>query len=211
LPRITTITDDGRSFLEESEIFGHANDRNLDVYLSAKKRSPQQWRDEVDDCRIILRGTLPDVEGDPSSTPGYSDAWRGLWRLINFMQDIPGFHIEYEGVDTLSAPDLTTTGVGHEDGAWLEVLSLVDDVFRPLVEVLQAAETTVPDMLGADITKNGEVVGMIEFGWSDLRLAICEDAFDVSDLELIPFDPEGSQSVTEVAAFVLRRIEEISV
>ena len=140
LPRIAGVTDDGRSFLEEGELFGHVNDRNLDVYLAVKRRSPQEWKHKVDDCSILVRGTLPDVSGDPSGTPGYSDAWRGLWRLVNFMQDIPGFHIEFEGVDTLTAPDLTTDRTGPQDRAWLEVLSLVDEGFRPLVEALQAAD-----------------------------------------------------------------------
>ena len=210
LPRISALTEDGRNFLEESNTFGHVNDRNLDVYLSVKKHSPQQWREEIDDCRILLRGTLPDVEGDPSSTPGYSDAWRGLWRFINFTQDIRGFHIEFEGLDTLSAPDISTTGNGMEDDAWLEVTSLVYEGFTPLIEALRAADVAVPDRIGADLTQNGEVVGMIEFGWSEFRLAICEDEFNVSDWSLIPFDPDGGQSVTEVAAIVLRKIKEIS-
>ena len=126
------------------------------------------------------------------------------------MQDVPGFHIEFEGLDTLSAPDLTTTGTGPEDGAWLEVFSLADEGFRPLIEALQAAEVAVPDMIGADITQNGEVVGMIEFGWSDVKLAICEDAFDTSNWTLISFNPESGQSVTETTSIILRKIKELS-
>jgi DEAD/DEAH box helicase domain-containing protein len=210
LPRIISITDDGRNFLEESEIFGHINDLNLDVYLAVKRFSPQDWRDNIDDCRFLLRGTLPDANGDASATPGYSDAWRGLWRLINFMQDMPGFHIEFEGLETLSAPDLSTTGTGPEEGAWLEVFSLVDEGFRSLIEALQAAEVAAPDMIGADITKDGEVVGMIEFGWSDIKLAICEDAFDTPNWALVSFNPESGQSVTEATSMILRKIKELS-
>ena len=99
LPRIASVTEDGRLFLEEGEMFGHAGDRTLDVYLASGKRSPQIWADEIDDCRILLRGTLPKVAGDPGATPGYSDAWRGLWRIVNLFQDVPGFHVEFEGLE----------------------------------------------------------------------------------------------------------------
>jgi hypothetical protein len=78
--------------------------------------------------------------------------------------------------------------------------------FRPLVEALQAAVAAVPDLQGADVTRRREVVGMIELGWSKARLAICEQAFDAPDWDLVVFDPEGGQSVTEVVATVLRKI-----
>jgi DEAD/DEAH box helicase domain-containing protein len=207
LPRISALTDDGRNFLEEAELFGHVVDRNLDVYLAVKKTSPQHWRDKIDDCRVLLRGTLPDVAGDPLATAGYSDAWRGLWRLVNLLQEIPGFHIEFEGLDTLTAPDLTTVGAGPKDGAWLEVLSLVDEGFRPLIEALQAADALVPDMVGADLIQDGEVVGMIEIGWSNIRLAVCEDAFEASEWDLISFNADKGQSVTQIAALILQKIE----
>ncbi len=34
--------------------------------------------------------------------PAYTEAWRGLWRLVNIFQDLRGFHVEFEGLDTLS-------------------------------------------------------------------------------------------------------------
>ena len=167
---------------------------------------PSEWRNEIHDCRILLRGTLPDVSGDKAISPGYSQAWRGLWRLINFLQDVPGFHVEFEGLDTLEAPDVSTVGTAPIDGAWLEILALASEGFRPLVEALQAADAAVPDRQGADVTRHGEVVGMIELGWSRARLAICEQAFDTPDWDLVMFDPQAGQSVTEVVATVLRKI-----
>jgi DEAD/DEAH box helicase domain-containing protein len=207
LPRISALTKDGRLFLEESELFGHVVDRNLDVYLSVNKVSPGNWRDAVKDCRVLLRGTLPDVAGDRTVAPGYSDAWRGLWRLINLLQDLPGFHVEFEGLDTLEAPDIATVGTAPIDGAWLEILALAGEGFRPLVEALQAADAAVPDRQGFDVTHDGEVIGMIELGWSNARVAICEEAFDTKEWDLLVFKPESGQSVTQVVATVLRKIE----
>jgi DEAD/DEAH box helicase domain-containing protein len=131
LPRIISVSDDGRQFLEESNLFGHVVDRNIDVYLSVKKRLLNEWRNETDDCRILLRGTLPDVSGDKTIAPGYTEAWRGLWRLINFLQDVPGFHVEFEGLDTIEAPDVATVGTAPIDGAWLEILALAVEGFIP--------------------------------------------------------------------------------
>ena len=171
-----------------------------------KRRAPTEWRNNIDDCRILLRGTLPDVSGDKTIAPGYSEAWRGLWRLINFLQDLPGFHVEFEGLDTLEAPDVSRVGTAPIDGAWLEILTLAGEGFRPLVEALQAADAAVPDLQGADVTHHGEVVGMIELGWSNARLAICEQTFDAPDWDLVVFDPQAGQSVAEVVAMVLRKI-----
>ncbi|MCA1412671.1 DEAD/DEAH box helicase [Bradyrhizobium sp. NBAIM20] len=207
LPRISALSDDGRLFLEESDLFGHIVDRNLDVYLSTKKVAPSSWRDEVDDCRVLLRGTLPGVPGDQTVAPGYSEAWRGLWRLVNFLQDLPGFHVEFQGLDTLEAPDVDTVGTAPIEGAWLEILSLAGEGFRSLVEALRAADAPVPDRQGFDVTSEGEVVGMIELGWSQARLAICEEPFETAEWDLIVFEPETGQSVTQVVAMVLRKIE----
>ena len=68
----------------------------------------------------------------------------------------------------------------------------------------------VPDMVGADLSQDGEVIGMIEIGWSEIRLAICEAAFDASEWDLVSFDPKGGQSVMEIAAIVLRKLEGIA-
>jgi DEAD/DEAH box helicase domain-containing protein len=208
LPQIAAVTEGGRLFLEEGEMFGHACDRTLDFYLAAGRRSPQVWADENDDCRILLRGTLPEVAGDPGATPGYSDAWRGLWRIVNFFQDVPGFHVEFEGLETLSAPDLRAFGAGPREGAWLKVVALVDDAFRPLLQALEAAEVSLPDLIGADLTHEGEVVGMIEFGWSDFRVAVCEDRFDVPDWDLVSFDPNDLSSIAGLVIVLVQKLEE---
>ena len=210
LPRIASVTEDGRLFLEEGKLFFHVGDRTLDLYLASKKLSPQVWADEYDDCRILLRGTLPEVAGEPRATPGYSEAWRGLWRIVNFFQDMRGFHVEFEGLDTLSAPDLGAVGVGPNDGAWLEVGSLVDDAFRPLVQALQAAELRPPDLIGADLTQNGEIVGMIELGWSDRQVAVCEVMFEIANWDLIKFDPENETSLAILVATIVQKLEEIA-
>jgi DEAD/DEAH box helicase domain-containing protein len=111
--------------------------------------SPSNWRDDVKDCRVLLRGTLPDVAGDRTVAPGYSDAWRGLWRLIDLLQDSPGFHVEFEGLDTLEAPDIATAGTAPIDSAWLEILALAGEGFRPLVEAFRRPMRPCPTGRGS--------------------------------------------------------------
>jgi hypothetical protein len=119
-----------------------------------------------------------------------------------------GFHVEFQGLDTLTSPDLRTTGTGPAESAWLEVLSLVDVSFRPLIQALQAAGVRPPDLIGHDLAHEGEVVGMIEFGWSAPRLAVCEDGFEVNGWDLLRFDPNDNSSLTAVVATLVSKLEE---
>jgi len=211
LSGINSVSDDGRLFIEEGDNFGHANDQCLDIYLGVRRRTLSEWRGMPNDCRVLMRGSLPTVEGDPGDTSGYSDAWRGLWRLVNLMQDLPGFHIEFDGVDTLSAPDLSIIRTGSADDAWLEVITLADDDFRPLLEALAAADVAAPDLIGADLTDDGgTVIGMVEVGWSSLRLAINDVIFEAREWTIIHFDTEPEISIMEIVSIVLKKFEELN-
>ena len=210
LPRIGSVSEDGRLFVEEGDSFGHANDQSLDIYLGVKKCAISEWRAKANDCRVLMHGSLPSVLGSPDDTLGYSDSWRGLWRFVNLMQDLPGFHIEFEGVDTLSSPDLSSTNNVPMDDAWFEVVTLADDGFRPLLEALIAADVTVPDLIGADITNaGGAVIGMVEIGWTEIGLGINEDNFESEKWKIVKFGPEAEQSITAIVSVVLRAFEEL--
>ncbi|MEP3431174.1 MAG: DEAD/DEAH box helicase [Roseibium sp.] len=208
LPQINDLADDSRSFLEESKQHGFVTESTLDVYFGNDAASLGEWRQKIDDCRVLLRGNLPNVTGDAKETPAFSSAWRGLWRLVNLFQDLPGFHVEFEGLDTLSAPDVHSTKTAPQDGAWLEVFTLTDELFHPLLQAIQAAGIPAPDLIGADLTVDGAVAGMAEVGWSEKYLAVCETPFELKGWSLIHFDPESGQSLTELTASILRHLEE---
>jgi len=208
LPRLGALSDEVRLFLEESPLSGHVSDRNLDVYLAASRLVPTEWLSTNADCRMVLRGTLPDVSGDKTIAPAFTEAWRGLWRLINLFQDLPGFHVEFEGLDTVEPPDVKKAGDATSDGAWREVLELVGEGFRSLVASLRAADAPAPNLVGSDLSANGEVVGMIELGWSEARLGICEQSFAVPGWQLIAFSPETAPSMTQIVTTVLRKLQE---
>ena len=190
LPRSETISEEGRQFLSIPELKGHLVDRDLDLYLAAEKISPSVWAKESDDLRVLVRGTLPPTTDASQSNQGYTDAWRGLWRLISILQILRGFHVEFEGLDTLSPPDMLTPQAGPEEEMWIELKALCDDVFHPLIDALVGAELPPPDMIGDDIVENGRVVGMMEFGWSSLGLVIAEEQVDATGIRTLRYHPE---------------------
>jgi len=86
-------------------------------------------------------------------------------------------------------------------------VSLVDDAVRALVIALQSADVQPPDLIGADLTHNGEVVGMIELGWSEPHIAVCLHSFEVPGWELILMDPNDGTALTELVATIIQKLE----
>lgn len=62
--------------------------------------------------------------------------------------------------------------------AWEEARALCDDAFHPLIDALIAAEAPGPDHFGDDLVAGGRVVGAMEFGWSDTRVAVAESSHE---------------------------------
>ena len=49
---------------------------------------------------------------------------------------------------------------------------------------------------------------MIEFGWSNSRVAVCEDEFDVPDWHLVSFHPDDVSSLAELVTALVQKLEE---
>ena len=210
LPRVAALSDEGRGFLLTPGLTEHVGIAALDLYLACKQISPTEWRETDQDLRLLLRAALPEPGETPAAKATYTDAWRGLWRLVNLFQGMRGFHVEIDGLDTLSPPDTTArTDVpdgGVEARAWAEARALCDETFRPLIDALIAAEAPGPDRFGNDLVAGGRVVGMMEFGWSEVGLAVSEDADDEVGWTLITFDPE-TDPVGETVTKILQALE----
>lgn len=141
---------------------------------------------------MILRAALPDAGENPAAKALFTDAWRGLWRLVNLLQEAQGFHVEIDGLDTLAPPDMSGAADDATEilSAWEEARALCDDAYHPLIDALVAAETPAPDKLGDDLLVDGRVVGMIEFGWTAAEVAIAETDVEGVGWTLIVFDPD---------------------
>lgn len=190
LPRIAEISDDGKIFLGSNPLHGHQSDKTLDVYISAPTGAPGASIRDLDAYRILLRGTLPRLEENVLRTAGLSEAWRGLWRMINFLQDLRGFHVEFEGMEAVAAPDMSRLPEGADDLAWQEAETLADEGFLPLLRELKAGGFIAPDLIGQDAMADDAVVGLIEVGWSSVMLGLTEHRFEMEDWSIIEIDPE---------------------
>lgn len=209
LPRSAAISEEGRGFLLTPGLTEHVGSGALDLYLACKQISPVEWLGSDEDVRLLLRAALPSPGETPVAKAAYVEAWRGLWRLVNLFQGARGFHVELEGLDTLSPPDMSNRSEQADAGtqAWAEARALCDETFHPLIDALIAAETPGPDQFGDDLVVGRRVVGMLEFGWSEAGVAVAAEAHEGVGLTLIPFDPDTDQ-IGKTVTKVLHALQE---
>lgn len=209
LPRYAALSEAGQAFLATPGLTEHVGSGALDLYLACQKISPTEWLQSDRDLRLLLRVALPDPGEVPAAKSLYTEAWRGLWRLVNLFQGVIGFHVEIDGLDTLEPPDMANRDSKAPGAitAWAEARSFCEEVFHPLIDALIAAETPGPDRFGDDLLLNGRVVGMMEFGWSETRVAVAETAHEGAGWALIPFDPEADP-VGETVTRVITALQE---
>lgn len=209
LPRSAALSEEGRGFLRTPDLAEHVGAGAIDLYLACQKISPSEWLQSDTDLRLILRAVLPDPGAAATTKAVYTDIWRGLWRLVNLFQGVRGFHVELDGLDTLSPPDMSDRSDPSDSAvmAWMEARALCDEAFHPLIDALIAAEAPAPDRFGDDLLAGGRVVGMMEFGWSAAGLAVAEEIHDGVGWNLILFEPD-TNPVGEVVTRVLQVLEE---
>jgi DEAD/DEAH box helicase domain-containing protein len=178
--------------------------------MACEQVSPKDWKEKGDDLRLVLRGVLPDPGQAPAAKAIYTDSWRGLWRLVNVFQELRGFHVEVEGLDTLPPPDMSAAADGLDRGtngqAWMEARALCDETIHPLIDALVAAGGAGPDRLGDDLVVGGRVVGMMEFGWSVQRVAVTDKDPGGTGWNLIGFNPE-TDGLAETVTRILQALE----
>jgi len=211
LPRQAALTEAGRLFLAGPEAAEHVGAGALDLYLACKKVTVADWLKSDGDVRLLLRATLPDPGEVPAAKALYTEAWRGLWRLVNLFQGSRGLHVEFDGLDTLAPPDMTEPDTSAENAAaaaaWEEARALCDEAFHPLIDALIAAEERGPEHLGDDLTVGGRVVGAIEFGWAEERVAVAEIVHEGVGWTLVRFDPETDE-VGETVSRIITALQE---
>ncbi|WP_297778207.1 DEAD/DEAH box helicase [uncultured Roseovarius sp.] len=210
LPRAASLSEEGSGFLLTPGLTEHVGTGALDLYLACKKISPTEWLETDQDLRLLLRAELPIPGESPAAKAIYTDSWRGLWRLVNLFQRVRGFHVETDGLDTLSPPDISIKAEAPDGGiearAWAEARALCDEAFHSLIDALIAAETPGPDHFGDDLLSGGRVIGMMEFGWSAAGVAVAEEAHEEVGWSLITFDPDMN-AVGETVTRVLQALE----
>ena len=207
LPRISAVSEDGRLFLDERPLHGHVSDQNLDLYLSAPDGPPPTALRDVLGYRFLLKGSLPKPGADALQAHALSDAWRGLWRAVNFLQDLPGFHVEFEGMDGIGAPVVSDKEPDAGEQAWCEAEALADDAFADIIKALKVADAPPPDLLGWDAMVGDVVVGMVEMAWSEAKVGLAEESLEVPGWDIIRVEAGKAADLTETVMRVLARIE----
>ena len=209
LPRHAALSEEGREFLRHPGLAEHVGAEALDLYLACKRASPTEWTQSDEDIRLLLRAELPAAGDDPAAKAVYSNAWRGLWRLVNLFQDVRGFHVELGDIDTLSPPDISDRAAAEnaDAKAWEEAHALCDEAFHPLIDALIAADAPGPDRIGEDLLSGGRVAGAMEFGWSASNVAVIEQPCEGVGWTLIPFDPETDR-IGETVTKTLQALQE---
>ena len=107
LAGISQVSDEGRGFLETQGFADQVGAGDLDLYMTCGKIPPSDWLSEDLDLRVLLRARLPEPGDSAIATPAHEEALRSMWRVVNLLQDIRGFHVEVNGLETLLPPDMT--------------------------------------------------------------------------------------------------------
>ena len=209
LPRYATVSEAGREFLLTPDLVEHVGHGAIDLFMACTKAAPAEWAGSDSDIRLLLRAELPAPGEDPASNAQFTEAWRGLWRLVNLFQGVRGLHVELSGLDTLSPPDMAIGGGPSEmdEMAWIEVRALCDEDFHTLLDALVAAGLKGPDRIGDDLVIHNRVVGTMEFGWLETKVAVIQQPCEGTDWALITFDPNTDQ-IGETVTRVLQAIQE---
>ena len=207
LPRIATLRPEIHGYLEDAARHGHTEDGGLDLYLGAKDAPPPEWPDHPRGCRVVLSATLPQPGAAANPSPEFSAAWRGLWRLVNMLQDLAGFHVAFDGLDTVGPPD-PDGPASQTSSAWVPLFDELDPGFHPLAQALQAAEIPPPDAIGLDLVAGDRIVGMAEMAWTGAAVAVSADVRDAPGWTVIFADPETEPDLVQVVQEILDALKE---
>lgn len=118
---------------------------------------------------------------------GFSRAWNGFWPFVSVMQFAPHFLAVTErglaeqaytalrpvAPEAADAPREATSADVPTGSGWTEVCEEYEgeEVALAYFRALAAAGVPVPDLIGADITQDGVVLGTVELGWSKEKAA----------------------------------------
>ena len=126
--------------------------------------------------------------------------------MINFLQDLRGFHVEFEGMEAVAAPDMSRFPVGADDLAWQEAETLADEGFHPLLRELKAGGFIAPDLIGQDAMAGDAVIGLIEVGWSSVKFGLTESGFEMENWDILEFDSAADAPLSEMLDHIIARL-----
>ncbi len=199
------LNEDALLFLEEAPLHGRLEDSGLSAYLGLPNGSPLEILERSGEARFVIRPDIATSGPERRHNNRVKKAWRGFWRVINILQDLPGLHVTVPGLETLDS------SISRQDAAakitswdveWEDIRSLVDEDIAAIVVAVHQAGLPPPDMVGEDIMASNSVVGTVELGWRAQKYAITLEAFELADWRFDVAVPPNSPVFSEF----LRRV-----
>ena len=169
------LDESSRLFWQQGEKNLRLTDGSLSLFAGVPECSPTQIAEHIDRVRMVLFADLEDIDEDNTNPEEFKKIWSSLWRSVNFLQDLKGFHIALPGMDTLEpslTPDLRQIISDLTNALWQEVFELSEDEVLGTIKSLCNANLPVPDMIGADVMVEDTVACTVEFGWSHKKFAV---------------------------------------
>ena len=204
------LDDDSLMFLQEAENNFLLADDSLKLFVGLPNSPFTSIINKVDKIRLILQANIEEVDEENTDYKEFKKTWISLWRAINFLQAIRGFHVVVPGLDTLDptiTPDNKQIVSVHTNALWKEVFSLIDEDVVDTVKSLSKANIVPPDSVGADLMEGNSVACTIELGWSRKKFAIAFEEASVDGWRILEYvDPNAAG----YADFIQKIIDAVS-
>ena len=204
------LDEDSRFFWQEADQHLRLTDRSVSLFAGIPTCKPIKIADCIDSVRMVLFADLEEIDEDHTNQDEFKMTWSSLWRSINLLQTLSGFHVVLPGMDALEAsltPDLKQLISDQTNVRWQEVFELTEEEVLGTLNSLFSANCPVPDMVGADIVVNDTVTCTVEFGWSQKQFAVSLDASVADGWTIIEYvDPKSA----DYAEFLQKIIDVVS-
>ncbi len=204
------LDEDSRLFWQEAENQLRLSDRSLSLFAGIPKCQPAEIAEQVDHVRMVLFADLEEVDEDSTNQEEFKKTWSSLWRSVNFLQTLRGFHVVLPGMDTIQAkltPDLSQVISDQTNALWQEVFDLTEDEVLETVKSLCNSNLSIPDMVGADIMVNDAVACTVEIGWSRKKFGVALETSEATGWTILEnVDPKS----TDYKEFLQKIIDVVS-
>ena len=200
------LNTDAQLFLKEASNFTILGAGPLKVIVGLQTRDFNDLIAAPEKARVVVVADLPGHIETPTERRALTAPWRGMWRVVTLLQDLPGLHVIHPAAPDLSTPSPTSGATTEEDHAWEEAAELLDGRALVILTTLREAGGPPPDLIGEEIMAGDVVIGEIEMGWSEARFGFAFDTFAADGWTLRLLDEDYEGPVTDDVEAILQHV-----
>ena len=194
---IGSLDEESRIFLSEAASHNRFAQDRLTVYFGSPGGDPHVPVESPEKFRIVLHADFHETaDADEFEDRATVGAWRGMWRLVNLLQALPGFHVQFPGLRDLGTPR-PDSPFERDRAAWQELAELLDGRALRILEALEEAKAPMPDGVGVDLMEAGSVVGQAELCRLDAQVGFSYNRFSHKDWRIRQIDDADDGDVSE--------------